>query len=73
MLKPRRAAVVVCVALVVCLALVPVLDVSAYALLTPVWFVFAFVLLDERRPAESVRRPQIRAHFSPASPRAPPA
>jgi hypothetical protein len=42
-LRTRRSAIVLCVAIVLCIALVPAPYVSGCAILVPVWSLFAFV------------------------------
>ena len=72
MLTRRRSVVVICIAIAVCVALVPVLDVSALALLTPVWSMFAVVLLGTIALVEVAGRPQALALLSLRGSRAPP-
>ena len=42
-LRTRRSAIVLCVAIVLCIALVPAPFLSGCAILVPIWSLFAFV------------------------------
>ena len=42
-LRTRRSAIVLCVAIVLCIALVPTPFLSGCAILVPIWSLFAFV------------------------------
>ena len=73
MLRTRRSAIVLCVAIVLCIALVPAPYLSGCAILIPIWSLFAFVpeafvaSADDESPA----RPDPSRSL--LSPRAPPA
>ena len=42
-LRTRRSAIVLCVAIVLCIALVPAPFLSGCAILVPIWSLFAFI------------------------------
>lgn len=72
-LRMRKSATVLCLAIVLCVALMPTGSSLAYAILVPLPALFAIVLLVRFLPSRERRPEPPVSLFSPLVPRAPPA